>query len=67
MQLTQESDQVILVLNKSEADKISDQLLKLASQCDRTTLDFTYLTAEAVLALENSFKQPAWFEKLVTT
>lgn len=66
MQLTQDSDQVTLVMTKSEADKISDQLLKVAGQCNRATLDFTYLTAEAVLSMENSFKQPAWFEKLHT-
>lgn len=56
--------QVVITMTKAEADKISDQMLKIAGQLNRSALDFTYLTAEAVLSTENEFKQPKWFTDL---
>ncbi|MBU2759415.1 hypothetical protein A6M27_00795 [Acidithiobacillus thiooxidans] len=50
-----------LSMTKSEADKVSDALLKKAGDFNRSTLDFAYLSAEAVLSMENNFRQPKSF------
>lgn len=50
-----------LIMSKSEADKVSDVLLKKAGELNRSTLDLAYLTAEAVLSMENTFRQPKSF------
>lgn len=68
MQLTQTAaDQLQIILTQPEADKISGQLLKVSDRCNRSTLDFAYLTAEAVLSLKNVFKQPDWFLALTSS
>lgn len=54
-----------LTLSKAEADTLSDTLLKRASECNKHTLDFAYLTAEAVLSLQNTFRQPKSFTEVV--
>lgn len=62
MQLEKQSDgSFALRMTKAEADKVSDALLKKASELNRATLDFTYLTAEAVLSMSNTFRQPKSF------
>ncbi|MDX5935725.1 hypothetical protein [Acidithiobacillus thiooxidans] len=50
-----------LSMTKSEADKVSDALLKKAGELNRSTLDFAYLSAEAVLSMDNNFRQPKSF------
>ncbi|MBU2739882.1 hypothetical protein [Acidithiobacillus concretivorus] len=50
-----------LSMTKSEADKVSDILLKKAGEFNRSTLDFAYLSAEAVLSMDNNFRQPKSF------
>ncbi len=57
---------VKITMTKAEADKVSDALLKKAVELNRSTLDFTYLTAEAVLFVENTFRQPKSFYQEVT-
>lgn len=61
MQLEKKATGYTLVLSKSEADSISDTLLKRAVDCNRTVLDLAYLTSEAVLSMENTFRQPKSF------
>jgi hypothetical protein len=48
-------------MSKAEADKVSDALLKKAGDFNRSTLDFAYLSAEAVLSMDNEFRQPKSF------
>ncbi|PKY10049.1 hypothetical protein B1757_12270 [Acidithiobacillus marinus] len=50
-----------LMMSKAEADKVSDALLKKAGELNRSTLDFAYLAAEAVLSMDNNFRQPESF------
>lgn len=61
MQLTPTKTGYTLMLTQAEAEKVTEVLLKMAEKCNRSTLDFTYLTAEAVLSMKNTFKQPKSF------
>ncbi len=54
-------NQFRLIMSKAEADKVSDALLKKAGDLNRSTLDFAYLAAEAVLSMDNDFRQPKSF------
>lgn len=64
MDIQSDKNDVVVTMTKAEADKISDQLIKMASQLNRSALDFAYLTAGAVLSTENVFHQPKWFTEL---
>ncbi|MBE7565947.1 hypothetical protein RIE95_11620 [Acidithiobacillus thiooxidans] len=62
MDLEKQSDGTFrLRMSKAEADKVSDALLKKAGDFNRSTLDFAYLSAEAVLSMDNEFRQPKSF------
>lgn len=65
MELTPLKDGYTLILSKSEADALSDTLLKRAVECNKSTLDFAYLAAETVLSMENTFRQPKSFTEAV--